>query len=1581
MPDKPGIPLHLFQILEEEYNNLYGQPGEGGEAASANAAYETNANAASATTTAPTDDEVEVWLPERGGGDDAESGGEVAGRVVRAGRDWRFRAGHLRDGVGLASEILGGGAQGARVAPSHLYDEWAKENLRAHLHRLMAQNVLAGTVEGRTKTADARTTLANLRGRLAVAEREQEAVTLRLEELRGSAADHRDEDDEQSLRHSQAELKGVIAGLLRQRDALRKQIEDADEPLRKELDKLLDNPGLYSGERFPASWLTPMVGGLVGLHLKSGLEGDALRQLNRFLLEAAFPKHVERIQHIRLAALVRRFHERKPKAVSLSGGGIRSGTFALGLLQGLARHDLLKSFDYLSTVSGGGYIGGWLTAWLHRHPEGLEGVTRELANQAPVSKVDPDPRPIRYLREYSNFITPKVGALTADTWAFIGIYLRNLLLNWAVFLPLMLALLMLPRMLLTYTLYQPTGRAVPAAEALKLSPEQVDAVPGMDKVPKSLRVVFKPKPRVKNFFNLPVLRTVFMWREGDDPDAAGLYPRHLLLIAGFLLGVWGLGYAGFNRPGVRETLRERSKYWRNKSGQRSFLLWCLLPLVASAMFLTTYWAWAQEISSTVKGVGYFMGFGVSFTVGGWLVAILVLRRVRYKGGWRLREMSGREIFSVVLAGMLGGLLFWVVTLVNFSDPIKGYGVVARRVGGGPLDWKVVNAPLAWTDWTSWTLTDWTTELYVCTAVPLFLLVFWAGVTLFVGLTSASAKVSDEDREWWARFGAWLLIVAIAWVVLGATVIFGPLALLEFPKLLASVGGVAGLISVLVGKSALTPARSGATDEKDKSKAGAAARLLTSSLPLLGLVFLLSVAACLSLLTTGITRWLALQAPAVCEATGVDRFGANLSVQGWTAGVKFVPHDFEEFFSNVPESARDAAAPGPTPYHGFGVGPQPDDAIDSYKEFITPVVPTLVRPPATPSPQPDSTPCTPACPSPAERAEEVAARTADDYVGARIVHMNVLHHTSHWFTTALALLLLGVGMLLSWLINLNYFSLHAGYRNRLIRAFLGASRPPGQRKPNPFTGFDPSDNLHMHELRPALLDEDDILDQTALYEALLDQANELSRRLAERGLLANVHNESSSTPSPSLVAALRADLNAALESERLYLLPFAQKHFQGGVARRVKERILEDSGSEDLVRIRGSYRVLLNRLVLESEYPKTLRPGQYPPPPYKLLHVVNTSLNLVGGEKLAWQQRKAEPFSISPLHSGCYRLGYRRSRVYGGKETGGISIGTAAAISGAAASSNMGYYTTSPIISLLLTLFNVRLGWWLGNPGPAGQNTYQLSGPKLSVSPVVYEAFGLTNDLYKYVYLTDGGHFENLGLYEMVLRRCHLVVVSDAAADGEYRFGDLGNAVRKIRIDLGVPIEFRCFDIYGWDESQRRRSKDDKSRGMYWALARIRYSCIDKVGVDENGRPRAAEDGILIYVKPALYGDEPRDVLEYRESFPAFPHQSTGDQFFDEPQFESYRALGSFIVDEMCRGRFGSFDPMTIEDFVGAAFAGTRRHCPEDFGALGETDNPAVRAERFRDWLGGVGDASLRRWLEELAEAEGLLRPGGAARDS
>jgi hypothetical protein len=218
---------------------------------------------------------------------------------------------------------------------------------------------------------------------------------------------------------------------------------------------------------------------------------------------------------------------------------------------------------------------------------------------------------------------------------------------------------------------------------------------------------------------------------------------------------------------------------------------------------------------------------------------------------------------------------------------------------------------------------------------------------------------------------------------------------------------------------------------------------------------------------------------------------------------------------------------------------------------------------------------------------------------------------------------------------------------------------------------------------------------------------------------------------------------------------------------------------------------------------------------------------------------------------------------------------------------MGYHS-SAAITFLLTLFNARMGWWLGNPGRPGQDTYSLSGPVLSIRPLIAEAFGLTDDRNKYIYLSDGGHFENLALYEMVLRRCHHILVSDGSQDPDCAFDDLGAALRKIRIDMGVPITIDKIVIYS--------RKNDKV-GKYCAVGKIRYSEVDGGG-PEN-------DGTLIYIKPAICGGEPADVFNYAQQSKLFPHESTADQFFSESQFESYRMLGLHSVQQISEGWTGS----------------------------------------------------------------------------
>ena len=160
-------------------------------------------------------------------------------------------------------------------------------------------------------------------------------------------------------------------------------------------------------------------------------------------------------------------------------------------------------------------------------------------------------------------------------------------------------------------------------------------------------------------------------------------------------------------------------------------------------------------------------------------------------------------------------------------------------------------------------------------------------------------------------------------------------------------------------------------------------------------------------------------------------------------------------------------------------------------------------------------------------------------------------------------------------------------------------------------------------------------------------------------------------------------------------------------------------------------------------------------------------------------------------------------------------------------------------------------------------------------------FGLTTDSGKYVYLSDGGHFENLGIYEMIRRRCRYIVVSDADCDPECQLEDLGNPVRKAWVDLGVAIRFRGIDV-----TARRPEPVD---GVYCAIADIFYP--------EPG----AEPGQLLYIKPGYHGTEPADVRAYAAMHPAFPHESTAEQWFSESQLEAYRVLGGHIVDLVSAG--------------------------------------------------------------------------------
>jgi hypothetical protein len=298
-------------------------------------------------------------------------------------------------------------------------------------------------------------------------------------------------------------------------------------------------------------------------------------------------------------------------------------------------------------------------------------------------------------------------------------------------------------------------------------------------------------------------------------------------------------------------------------------------------------------------------------------------------------------------------------------------------------------------------------------------------------------------------------------------------------------------------------------------------------------------------------------------------------------------------------------------------------------------------------------------------------------------------------------------------------------------------------------------------------------------------------------------------------------------------------------------------------------------------------------------IVNAAMNITSSRNLAWQERKAASFSFTPMYCG-YEIqdpdgrvvsGYQRTNDYVRNEGKWISLGLPISVSGAAASPNEGYHS-SAATAFLMTVFNVRLGWWLQNPRYAQR--WQRPGPRFSLFLLLQELAGMTNDESRYVYLSDGGHFENLGIYELVRRRCRYIIACDAGCDPKYGFEDLGNVIRKCQIDLGIGIDI--------DPRGIRPNAQSGHSEAHCAVGRIHYEQVDK-----NARP-----GFLFYVKASLTGGEPTDILQYALAHAAFPHEATADQWYSESQFESYRKLGFHAIDSALADAIGEHAAPTSE---------------------------------------------------------------------
>ena len=295
-----------------------------------------------------------------------------------------------------------------------------------------------------------------------------------------------------------------------------------------------------------------------------------------------------------------------------------------------------------------------------------------------------------------------------------------------------------------------------------------------------------------------------------------------------------------------------------------------------------------------------------------------------------------------------------------------------------------------------------------------------------------------------------------------------------------------------------------------------------------------------------------------------------------------------------------------------------------------------------------------------------------------------------------------------------------------------------------------------------------------------------------------------------------------------------------------------------------------------------------------LHIVNCALNLGGSSDLALHTRHSASFTLSPLYCGsayesldqhghAKELGFIPTAKFGHRD-GGPTLGQAISVSGAAASPNMGYHTSS-VIAFLLTLFNVRLGWWFPNPGKVKDG---FMSPHFSLRYLGAELFGGASDKSTFVMVSDGGHFENLAAYELIRRECRVIVISDGECDDKYTFGGLGTLIRMCEVD------FRCTITIDIDDLRAGTGDGEWSKRRF-AIGDITYR--------EKNTGKVTGTGILIYVKASMTGQEDTSVRQYKSSSPTFPHESTGDQFYREDQFESYRRLGREIGHEI----FGAYE--------------------------------------------------------------------------
>jgi hypothetical protein len=498
----------------------------------------------------------------------------------------------------------------------------------------------------------------------------------------------------------------------------------------------------------------------------------------------------------------------------------------------------------------------------------------------PKTPLDPDPKPVEHLRIYSNYLSPQPGLLSADTWTLIATLIRNLLLNWFVFVPVLLAMLLVPRMWASIVL-----------------------------------------------------------RSSSHPESA----IQLSWWIGFIAAVVALSYIALNLP-TSNTFSPPKPNKRYKAQQLPFIFGCLIWLVVSACALSVFlWKW-QLIGYDPMPWQSYAKFAGAIVVIPWILFIGKILVTAYRNN---RQVPGfRILVATVVIGLIQVIIGYIASaVVILVLPLFNHHEVGDAHG----------------------------IAYSIFSTPLVLLLMAFEAVLISGFTSRVSN--DDDQEWWGRAGGWVLIVAVAWILVHSLVLYGPLLLLNFQDTAARLSGglgdlewadwgklagtalgvISGVVTLVGGFSAKTPANA-----KEAQKSGTAGLLLAILTQVLAPVFL---AFLIILLSLG-TNWILISSPS-------------------------------QYFNDM---------------------------------FVHEYLPNPIPPYA-------------------------------DW------HCQILQKTPFRLLLILLFFLIVLGAVLGRFISTNVFSLQYLWRNRIIRAYLGASHKEEERHPNRFTNFDSSDNLYMYQLWP------------------------------------------------------------------------------------------------------------------------------------------------------------------------------------------------------------------------------------------------------------------------------------------------------------------------------------------------------------------------------------------------------------------------------------------------------------------------------------------------------------------------------------